>query len=73
MKNKSLLMILGSIVGLSTWYLQHPIFGRKPSGKRQKKILKSRNYYNGQFNNIENTPSIPEDTGVFSILLNCPL
>lgn len=49
MKNKSLLMILGSIVGLSTWYLQHPIFGRKPSGKRQKKILKSRNYYNGQF------------------------
>jgi len=68
MKNKSLLMILGSIVGLSTWYLQHPIFGRKPSGKRQKKILKSRNYYNGQFNNIENTPVVSEDSNSIEIL-----
>lgn len=68
MKKRSLLTILGSTIALSAWYLQHPVFGRIPRSKRKKKILKSRNYYNGQFNNIENTPIIPEDTTIFNLL-----
>ena len=68
MKKKSMLTLLGSTIALSVLYLQNPIFGRIPKKERKKKILESKNYYNGQFNNIENTPSIPEDTGVLDIL-----
>lgn len=68
MKKKSILTLLGSTIALSVLYLQSPIFGRIPRKERKKKILESKNYYNGQFNNIENTPSIPEDTGVLDIL-----
>lgn len=68
MKKKSMLTLLGSTIALSVLYLQNPIFGRIPKKERKKKILESKNYYNGQFNNIENTPSIPENTGILDIL-----
>ena len=55
MKKKSMLTLLGSTIALSVLYLQNPIFGRIPRKERKKKILESKNYYNGQFNNIENT------------------
>ena len=67
MKKKSLLTILGSTIALGMLYVQNPIFGRLPRKERKKKILESKNYYNGQFNNIENTPTIPEDTNIFDV------
>ncbi|HEY5748072.1 MAG TPA: MBL fold metallo-hydrolase [Chryseolinea sp.] len=41
-------------------YMQHPKFGKLPSGKRLERIEKSPNYKDGQFQNASETPTIAE-------------
>jgi L-ascorbate metabolism protein UlaG (beta-lactamase superfamily) len=54
------------IVGI--WgYLQHPKFGKFPSGERLERILKSPHYKDGQFHNLSDTPALVEGTSVWKI------
>lgn len=48
---------LGVIIFL---LLQHPVFGKLPSGERLKRIKQSRNYRNGEFQNLSPTPQLTE-------------
>ena len=48
-------------------YLQHPRFGKKPSGERLALIQKSPQYKNGKFENANFTPDLAEGYGYFDI------
>lgn len=43
-------------------FLQHPKFGRLPTGERKERIENSPNYRNGQFQNLHHTPALTEGT-----------
>lgn len=49
-------------------FLQHPKFGKSPSGKRLERIKKSVNYHKNQFENINFTPQLSEDTSILKIM-----
>lgn len=51
-----LLLIVVSVL----LYMQHPKFGKTPSGKRLERIRQSPNYKNGEFQNISATPTFAE-------------
>ncbi len=47
---------------------KHPQFGRKPSGKRLKRILKSPHFKGGAFQNIHPTPQLAEETNMGKVM-----
>lgn len=49
-------------------FLQHPKFGKAPSGKRLERILKSPYYKKDHFDNINLTPQLAEDTSMPKVL-----
>jgi hypothetical protein len=49
-------------------FLQHPSFGKKPSGKRLETIKNSSNYKEGSFKNLSHTPYLTEGVGYFTVL-----
>ena len=64
----AILLFLGlSIVALFV-FLQHPLFGNKPEGERLIRMQQSKNYKNGQFHNLSNTPALAEGVTYFSAL-----
>lgn len=64
----AILLFLGlSIVALFV-FLQHPLFGSKPEGERLIRMQQSKNYKNGQFHNLSNTPALAEGVTYFSAL-----
>lgn len=62
---------IGIVIGLIilfaaltiTLYMMHPIFGRRPEGKRLELIKKSPNFRDGKFQNIHHTPQLTEGYG----------
>ena len=56
-------LIIGILI-----FLQHPLFGKKPSGKRLSRIEQSKNHKKGQFQNLSKTPALAEDTSYFEAL-----
>ncbi len=48
--------------------MNHPKFGKNPSGERLQRILKSPNYRDGSFQNINYTPQLAEDTSIPKIM-----
>lgn len=48
-------------------YMQHPKFGKAPSGKRLEMIKHSPNYKNGRFQNIHLTPYVTKGYSMLSI------
>jgi L-ascorbate metabolism protein UlaG (beta-lactamase superfamily) len=55
-----------TILGIGGYaFLQHPKFGRFPSGKRLEQIEKSPNYRNGRFQNLPPTPVMSEEASYF--------
>lgn len=50
------LLALGLII-----FLQHPLFGKNPTGERLARIQQSRHYKDGQFHNLSHTPAFAED------------
>ena len=50
--------------------MQHPSFGKLPSGERLKRISASPNYKDGQFVNIHPTAKIAEDASYISMMYN---
>lgn len=56
-------LLLYIILGLGVvifLILQHPVFGKSPSGERLKRLKQSRNYQNGEFRNLSPTPQLTE-------------
>jgi L-ascorbate metabolism protein UlaG (beta-lactamase superfamily) len=49
-------------------YMRHPLFGKKPSGKRLELIRQSPHYKDGQFQNIHNTPQLSEGYSMRGVL-----
>ena len=50
-------------------FLQHPKFGKAPTGKRLERIQKSPHYKKNKFDNLNFTPQFAEDTSVFSVMM----
>ncbi len=54
-------LVLVLLLTLGVWgFLQHPKFGKVPSGERLLRIEKSKNYRDGQFQNLNHTPQLAE-------------
>lgn len=56
------------IVGAAMLFMNGPAFGSLPSEEDLKKIQRSRNFRDGQFQNISSTPALTEGVGFFSVL-----
>lgn len=54
------LIIIGALIAATFIFLQHPLFGKEPTGERLKRIQQSKNYKNGQFHNLSHTPALTE-------------
>ena len=57
------LLLIVSIYG----FMQQPKFGKLPSGIRLEKIKQSPNFRDGQFQNINHTPSLAEGVSVWEV------
>ncbi len=65
---KKLLLLLG-LTGIGIYaFVKQPKFGRKPTGKRLKRIHESPNYRHGQFQNLSPTPSFTEGATYFTVV-----
>ena len=62
------LIFIGLIIVGTLIFLQHPLFGKEPSGDRLERIKKSKHYKDGQFQNLSNTPALSEDTNYYSVM-----
>lgn len=62
------LAVLFVVVLAVVLFLREPKFGKLPSGKSLERIRLSRNYKNGQFQNIEFTPSFTEGASMIRVM-----
>lgn len=62
------LILLLVIVLIVYNFLQHPKFGKKPSGERLALIEKSPQYKNGKFENQSFTPDLAEGESFIGVL-----
>lgn len=62
------IIVLLTISTAVFFIFNHPQFGKKPSGKRLERILKSPNYKEGAFQNISPTPQLAEDTNMAKVM-----
>lgn len=63
-----ILTILILLLALLYLFLQHPQFGKKPSGERLTLIQKSPHFKNGRFENLSPTPELAEGYGYSQVL-----
>lgn len=63
------LLILGLLLLLFS-YLNHPLFGKNPTGKRLERIQQSPQYKNGQFRNFSSTPQLTEGYTMPKVIWN---
>lgn len=59
--------LIGALALFVFIYMQHPKFGRLPSGARLERIQKSPHYKNGKFHNMESKPRRPENVSTFEL------
>jgi L-ascorbate metabolism protein UlaG (beta-lactamase superfamily) len=64
----SVLILIAVLVAGTFLFLQHPIFGKTPTGKRLERIQISAHYKDGKFNNLNNTPQLAEDTSMPEVM-----
>ncbi|MDF9831816.1 L-ascorbate metabolism protein UlaG (beta-lactamase superfamily) [Ereboglobus sp. PH5-5] len=62
------LSLIGAMALLVFAYMQHPKFGRLPSGARLERIQKSPHFKNGKFRNVEPKPRTPENVSTIEAL-----
>ncbi|MBF8456637.1 MBL fold metallo-hydrolase [Kaistella sp. G5-32] len=63
-----ILLIIVAFFAVIILFMQHPTFGKAPSGKRLERILKSPHYKKDQFDNINFTPPLAEDASMPKIM-----
>lgn len=61
----SFIVLLAAIVLI---YMQQPLFGKAPSGKRLERIRQSPNFKDGSFQNLHVTPSLTEGASYYSVM-----
>lgn len=49
-------------------FLQHPLFGKVPSGERLDRVLASPNYRDGEFKNLSETPQLAEGVSYYEVI-----
>ncbi|MBW8360340.1 MAG: MBL fold metallo-hydrolase [Weeksellaceae bacterium] len=64
----SVLILIAVLASGTFLFLQHPIFGKTPTGKRLERIQNSSHYKDGKFNNLNNTPQLAEDTSMPEVM-----
>lgn len=68
---KRIFMILAFFVALiviAGWvYMRQPVFGKAPAGERLERIRQSPHYRDGAFQNLNNTPSLTENTSYYKV------
>jgi len=64
----SFLIVVSVLILFFYLFLQHPQFGKKPSGERLAAILKSPHYKNGKFENQSFTPDLAEGATYWGIM-----
>ena len=63
-----ILISIALVLAISTFaYLQHPKFGKAPSGDRLELLKQSPNYKDGKFQNLSFTPDLSEGYSMLSI------
>ena len=60
----AIIIILVVFIAGTFIYLQHPRFGKAATGKRLERMQGSKNFKDGVFHNLENTPSFAEGYGI---------
>ena len=63
-----LLASIATLVIVTMLFMQQASFGKNPSGARLERIKKSKNYRDGAFQNIHNTPNFGEGYNFWKIL-----
>ncbi len=58
------------LLSMTSLYMMHPKFGKRPSGERLERIKESKNYRNGKFYNLSDTPQLtqPLTTALYDYL-----
>ena len=62
------LSILALLAIVTYLFMQQASFGKNPTGARLEKIKKSKNYRDGAFQNIHNTPNFGDGYNFWKIL-----
>lgn len=62
------LAIIGFLSLASFAFLQHPKFGKLPSGERLERIEKSPNFKDGSFKNLQHTPDLTEGATYYDVM-----
>lgn len=63
----TVVLIIATLITGFFAYLEHPKFGKKPSGERLGLIKNSPNYKDGKFQNIHSTPNLTEGHSMVSV------
>ena len=61
------LLIIALLIAAVLLFMQHPKFGKKPSGSRLTKIQNAVNYKDGQFRNQSHTPDLAEGASYYKV------
>jgi L-ascorbate metabolism protein UlaG (beta-lactamase superfamily) len=64
----TVLLIIAMLITGFYAYMEHPKFGKSPSGERLKLIRNSPNYKDGKFQNLHHTPSLTEGYNMITVL-----
>lgn len=64
----AIIIVLVLLVTAAIIYLQQPIFGKSPDGKRLERLKQSVNYRDGQFHNRQFTPTITKGYSMTGVL-----
>ncbi|WP_290790766.1 MBL fold metallo-hydrolase [Flavihumibacter sp. UBA7668] len=63
-----LFSVMAVLVVITLIYLQQPVFGKSPNGKRLERMKSSRNYRDGKFQNLSFTPTLTEGYSMSGVL-----
>ncbi len=63
-----LIIAIAVLVVATLLFMQQATFGKNPSGARLERIKKSKNYHDGAFQNLHNTPNFGEGYNFWKIL-----
>ncbi|WP_235891125.1 MBL fold metallo-hydrolase [Sphingobacterium lumbrici] len=61
-------IIIAVLLGVGIVFLKHPLFGKVASGERLERIKQSKNYRDGEFQNLSHTPAMAEGVSYFSVI-----
>lgn len=62
--------ILAAAGGFTSYFLSREVFGAEAEGKRKARMLMSKNYKNGQFQNLSETPQLAEGQSMPKVMFN---